>query len=485
MATTTPVLGLVLPGNGEFTDDWDQPINNNATIIDTTIGTIQTLLQNAAGSTADLTTRLAVSLNPDGTLLPVPDILAAQNSFLFGYVDPANTPTAYTLKQQIDNLGKELWYARAASATLLDALAAAQFGFPNQIVSGTQNVNGYPTYISNSSNIVRFDGSVTPIVLMIGGYTARVRTLAPVTISGAAGTYYIYAARNIGGVVVVDDSTGTANGATSADGLGNMSIFTDSTEDFTTLNVNPGDLLTITDGNDAGAYLISAVAPAGYTNFQLQIVGHFPIGNQSGAHYTITDPLAPTLSAVISSGSAPANSIIIGEADFDGTAVTASRPRAYRNDFVGEWRSVTVAGPQVLPEQIFNHWLGTDKIDVVVQVSQANDGSAPVEEISLSQLVSSLGVSLNNTLGVNVTNGTLAFTPGSGGGSLGGSVAGNLTGGLSSSLTGSVGETRSLAMQWDRNQVKVKGLTSGVLYTDYNGVVQTGGYLRVLARRRG
>jgi len=487
MATYTTVLNLTLPGNGEYTNDWDGPNNGNFTIIDQAVGVLQTELQNAAGSASDLTARLAVSLDTAGNLLPVPAIVAAENSFLYGYVNPNNSPIAYSLQQQLDNLATEIWQARGLAASLVAAAAAAQFDFPNQLISGTANSNGYPTYIGSTGANVQVDGSVTPLIMQISGNMTHIRTLKTLTISGAAATYLVYATYQPNGVITVDGSS-LQEGATGSDSLNNMTIFTDETVNFTLQDVKAGDLLTLlgTYGTgDTGQYLIQQVEPTGFGFNMLQIIGNFPVGDQSAINYTITDPHAVVLGFVVNGGAVPANSLVIGEADFDGTSISAVRPRCYHNDFIGEWRAVTVAGPVVLAEEIYNHWLGTDKIDLTVQVSQANDGSQPVEEISLSQLTNNLAIAINNTLAISVGNGTLAFTPGSGGGSLSGTVTGSLSGNVTGSLSGTVNETRSLAAKWDRNQIHVKGLTAGVFYTDYNGVVQTSGYLRVLARRRG
>lgn len=500
MSTKTANLSLILAGNGEFTNDWDVPVNGNFTIIDGAIGVIQTELQNAAGSATDLVARLAVSLDAAGNLLPVPDILEAENTYLYGYVNPADSPTPYTLKQQLDNIGLELWAARGASASLAAGQAAMRFGFPNQLMSGLANSNGYPTYIGSTGAQVTINGSSQPLLMQIGGYLSRIRTTKTLNISGAAGTYYVYATRQPSGVITVNDSTGTAYGATSVDTLGNMTIFTDSTENFTTQDVEVGDVLALLGSSDEGNYLIGAIAPATFSDFQLQIVGNFPVGDQAAIFYTISDPLAVTLGFVISTGVVPANSLVIGEADYDGTStVTATRPRAYGNDFLGEWRAVTASGLQS-SEQVYNHWLGTDKIDVLVQVSQAQDGSQPVEEISLSQLSSSLGVSISNSLALVVAAiGTLTPSSGTISGSPSGSIAQalatggvtspnpfvELTGAITAALTGAIVETRSMALKWDRNQIHVKGLSATALYTDYTETVQTSGYLRVLARRRG
>lgn len=495
MASSTTTLGMILPGFGEYVSSWWEPINDNFTKVDDSVTAILTTLQDAAAGSTSLADRLTVALEDNGTLKDVPAVLEAQNTFLYGFI--VTGTTAYTLKQQMDNLGTELWNAREGASTVKDAFAAREFAFPNQLVSGLANGNGYPTYAGFTGANVRIDGSTTPLKLMIGGYMGQVRTLKSQVLSGAAGTYFVYATRQATGVVVVDGSVSVA-GITSNDVNAQPCLFTDTSVDFTLQDVRAGDYLTLLNSSDIGSFRIKTVAPGGNAN-QLQIIGNFPVGGQSGINYTVSDRQAVSFSAVLSSGSAPANSIVIAEADFDGVAVTAVRPRAYKNDFVGEWRAVTVAGPSLLAEQIYTHYLGTDKLDVAVQISQANDGSAPVEEMDLGQLSSTLAVSITNTMALALaalgtltpSTGTLAGAPAN---SLahalatGGTPSPNpesLSGSVTAALTGAMVASRGVALKWDRNSAYVKGLVSGVLYTDYTGTVRTTGYLRVVARRRG
>lgn len=496
MATQTPNLGLTLPGNGEDVGDWDEPLNGNFTLIDTAVGGVQTELSDAASGVGTLAMFLGVSLNlADGTLKAVPDIVTAENTFLYGYLINGTTLPAFTLKGQLDNLGTEVWNARELSATLKDAEAARAFAFPNQMVSGLANSNGYPTYAGFTGASAKLDGSSTPIVMMINGYMARIRTLASLTIAGTNGdTYFIYATRQPTGVVIVDGSAGN-NGSTSADVNSNYTLFNDSTANFNLAGVQVGDYLTLMNTSDAGSFLVQSVVSA----TQLKIVGNFPVGGLSGINYQVFDRYAVTLGYVISSGSVPANSLVVAEVDWAAGTISAIRPRCYHNDFIGEWRSVTAASLYSSP-QIFTHYMGTDKLEVAVQVSQANDGSASVEELSLGQITNSLGVSLTNTLSVALaalgtmtpSSGTLSGTPS---GSLANALAAGvatsptpfaaLTGTLAAAITGTVNETRSVSMKWDRNSAYVRGLYSTVFYTDYSGTVQTAGYIRVVARRRG
>jgi hypothetical protein len=511
MSSSTPNLGLVLPGNGEDVGDWDEPLNTNFGIIDTQVGDIIAEIAAAASGVGTLSQFLAVSLDlTTGALLPVPEVAEAENTFLYGYLINGSSTPNYNLKQQLDAVGTELWGARGGAASLKAAGASSAFEFPNQLVSGLSGVissSPVPTFAGSTGLNVHIDGSTTPLMMMISGYTARIRTLALATVPSTTGNgYLVCATQQPNGTVVVDGSGGT-NGSTGADTLGNMTLFTDLTTNFTTQNVQVGDYITLINGNDAGTYLIQAIggslqSPGSNIN-QLQIVGNFPVGLQSAISYQIFDPLGVVLSVVAPAGAVPgavpSNSLAIAEADVSGGTISAVRPRNYKNDFIGAWQAVSVAGPVIMPEVIYTHYLGTDKLDIAVQISQANDGSAPVEEIALGQVSNNLSVAITNaltltlaTLGqISPSSGTLTGAPS---GSLANALATGsppaanfeaLSGSISAALSGTVIETRSLALKWDRNSVHVKGLVSGILYTDYTGTAQTAGYLRVVARRRG
>ena len=240
--------------------------------------------------------------------------------------------------------------------------------------------------------------------------------------------------------------------------------------------MQPGDKLTLIDGNDAGEYFIEEIAPDS-NNDQLKIIGLFPNGGLSSINYTIIDPLAVTL-GFASTETAAANRIFIGEADFDGAAVTAVRPRQYLDVYVGDWRSIDVSGPSTF-EEVWNHYLGSDQLSVVVQVSQADDGSTHVEEMSLATLEDTLTV--NGTIGSLVYNAG-SFNPGSGDATY---TDGNISGTPGASRSGDILPDRSVKYKWDRNTVTVKNAVASKFYTDYDSNVRQTGFIRVVVRKRG
>lgn len=551
MPTNTPILGLVLPGFGEYSNSWWQPLNKNLTTIDTHIGAIETEIVAARQGKASLLEFLSVGMNSDGTLLATPEVAAARNSFTYGNRQAASPNTAFDLVTRLNSVDKEVWYARELSATLLDNLAARNLVHTNSILSGTKDANGYPTWMGKTGVTVNVNGLVTPAVgstpatgseikLMIGGYLCRIRTNMSLTISGTEGAKYVYATRQPAGVITVDGDNTTAppsaaNGVTSADDTGDMILFTDLTVDFTTRDVKAGDLLTLINGSDAGTYIIKEVAPDDNTN-QLKIVGTFPVGGLSQINYTVTDPLGVVLGFSAAETDTDGR-LYIGEADFSNGSVSEVRPRHFKDTFISEW--VQVTGGTVL--KTFDHRLGSDKLSVSVQVSQANNGSAAVEELSVSGITSDLSVSATkgdlaatngvtvsgagltvgtsavtiSTTGVTVpaagltlsaitlSSGTVTVPPTvtgsaslsgsaptlSGSFSVGGSatVSGtiSITGSPTVSLVGSVKPTRSVAAKWDKNTLTVKNAAAGVFYTDFDGNTKTGGWIRVVVQKRG
>lgn len=518
MATRTTYLKMQKPNKGEFRNSWHIPANGNYDLIDSFAQSVGDELTTARFSYDSLGDFLSVSLNSDGSLKATAEVLSARNSPVYGFQEgPADQ---YDLGQRVDQGDWEIWNSREGHDSLRDGLAQRVIDFPNQILSGSSDSNGFPAWMGFSADEVNVNGSVDPLVMFIDGYLSKVRTLKSVTLSGASGTKYIYAMRTALGVATVDGDSGTpppagAEGTTYTDSSSNAVLFQDATKDFTTLDVKPGDILELLDGNDAGRYVIEEVAPdlgSGAVSNTLKIKSKFPVGGLSSINYLIYDPLAVTLGFDTAETPA-ADKAYIGEADFDGSAVTAVRPRNFKSSWASEWRAIDVSGTPTF-EEIFSHNFGSDELEISIQVSQADDGSLPVEELSLAGLSNTLDVDITNTLSVDLTNtldvditntlgvtdeisgwndggsgATLSYGPGS----LTGDVTGSLTGALSAalngsvtaSLTGDVKPTRSVAAKWDKNRLWVKNVVSGSFYTDYDGSSHQVGYIRVIVRKRG
>jgi hypothetical protein len=490
MSTTSSYLKLILPGLGEYVDTWHVPHNENMTKIDDFCADFGQEMIAARGTEASLSDFLLVAHNNDGTLKPTASESSASSSQVYGYQNPDTSD--FTLNDRISAGDWETFYGREGQTKLRDNLAF-RTETQTQILAGSKDGNGYPSWMGYTANKVQVDGSVDTLFMTIDGYMSRVRTLKELTLTGGSGTKYVYASFQSSGVEVIDGdlSPSAGNGAVSTNVDNKAVYFNDATKDFTAEDVQPGDILELLDSTSIGTYIVKTVAPDAIVS-RLEIVGLFPTSGIGGINYTIKDPLAVTLG--FDTTEAPATGkIYLGEADFDGVAVTAVRARHFKTVFVGEWRAIDVTSPTTF-EEIYNHKLGTDELEFSVQVSQANDGTGTVEELSLATLTSTLGISLTNTLGVSITNG-LVFTPGVFNpgttdasyiaGSLTGTITGALTGSISASLTGSVKMDRSVIVKWNKNQIWIKNAVAGVFYTDYANSVQTDGYLRVVVRKRG
>jgi hypothetical protein len=512
MADKSAFFDLILPGKGEYRDAWWGPVNSNFETLDTWGSSIDGEIAAARFSMTSLSAFLAAGHDVYGITLPTPEILAAQISPIYGFQTPE--PALFDLTTRIAQVEWEMWYSREAQDNLRKNLAFRTLGIKNQILDGTKDADGYPTWLGYTGAIAHIDGSVTPIWFAIDGRLGRVRTLANVTIpAGGSGIRYLYSQyledSDIG-KIVVDGQLPSPLGVTSFDVNNYPIYFSDTTKDFTALDVKVGDILTLIDSADKGSYVVKTVAPSSTTNM-LEIIGQFPTGGISGINYTIVDPLKTSL-GVDTSESPATGKIYIGELDFDGAAVTAVRPRHFGDTFISEWRAIDV-GTITTFEEVFDHCLGSLELDISVQVSQADDGSLPIEELSLTTITRNLGLTLNST-GLTLTKtadpvfdeGVLPTfsqgvdtppTPANGfsqgidsfsrgtSPSLTGATTYSLSGNVTGSITGDVAPDSSVRMQWTKNQLWIKNAESGKFYKGYSGTVTQTGFVRVIVRKRG
>lgn len=475
MADSTSFLGLVLPGKGEYRDLWWEPLNDNFSDLDTWANGINNEIVEARQSTGSLKAFLEVGHDVNGNLKPTQEVAAAQSSSVYGFTAESD------LGSRLKESDLEIWRAREGYPALRDSLAM-RMSPATMIISGTKSTPGYPTWMGHTGAKAEADGSVTPLMLSIDGKICRIRTQKELTLSGGSGVKYVYAAFQAAGVLTVDGDSG--DGTTMMDGDLNATLFSDTTRDFSSLDVKAGDILTILGlTKNAGQYIIQEIAPGGVTS-RLKIIGKFSLVN-ANLSYTIHDPLAVTLG--FDTTEVPATGkIYIGEADYDGVnTVTAVRPRHFKDTFVGEWRAVDATAGGGVIEQIYNHALGSDILDISVQASQANDGTGTVVELMAGSLTSTLGFTPGNgTLAVNITDG-VTWNAGTSDATHTGTVTGSLTGTVGGALSGSVNLDNAVLLQWNKNQVWVKNAVVNKFYRDYSGAVKTGGFLRVIVRKRG
>lgn len=478
MATRSPFLQLILPLNGEYQDTWDEPSNENWTRIDTWAAGIDQEIVDARFGQASLKEFLEVSHETDGTLKPTSEVLKSRSSLLYGDEDVAGD---FDLSRRLNLGDREVLMAREGQPSLRDSIAFRSY-VPDQILSGAKNIANQPTWMGFTGPNVQIDGSVTRLYISIGGKVTRTRTLEQVNLTGAvAGVKYIYAQFEADGVIRVDGDSSTPppvspSGLTGNDGTKDRK-FTDSAVDFTTFDVEATDILEILGtGNNAGEYMIETIAPLGDVN-SLIINGVFPGGGLANLDYVIKDLFACTF-GFDNTYVPAAGKTYIGEADFDGASVTAVRPMNFRDVYVGPWRAVDVSGGSPTFEETFNHWLMSTELEVEVQVSQANDGTQPIEVLSYGTILNTQAVSINNTLAY--VQGT--FNPGTSNAT---HAADSFSGTVTGSLTGSVINDRAIQMKFTKTQAIVKNPTSAKFYRDYTNVQRQIGYIRVIVRKKG
>jgi len=502
MATRTDFLKLILPGRGEYVDTWDEPFNEDMQKIEDFSASVNQELSEARKGLTTLGEFLDVSHFNDGSLKATPEVERARSSYVYG--DKNDEGEDRSLSDHLELADKELWLGREGVVDLRSAMARRQVPFSNMILSGAKDDNGYPTWLSFSDMVATVRGDLEENIYMIDGKLCRTRASEDIDLDGSSNDtwYFLFAQFNEEGLIVIDGNSEDSppddpSGITSSDVNSDARIFTDTTyPDWTAQNVKAGDILKITSGLDKGSYIIKEVAPGGEVD-KLEIVGKFPVGGISSLDYEIYDPLAVTLgfSAVKEEVE---GRLYIGEVYIESGAITEARPYHFKDIFVGEWREVDVSGSPGTFEEIYDHNLGTDLVDVLVQASQADDGSAPVEQMCFTAIrgftESSFGVDLNNALGVSVNN-TLEFNQGNfndnatgathAADELNGDVTASISGTISATPTGEIQPSRSVLAKWDRKKIWIKNLVSQLFYRDYDGAEVQTGYIRVVISKRG
>lgn len=426
MALKTPNIGLIKPSRGEYENTWDIPTNRNADLLDGVIADIQTEIVEARGTKSTIEERLAVSLNDDGTMKDQTEIVRARNSSVYGN---ATETDAYTLDDRIEQGDREVYNARRGLDTLSDAIASVQDDPAHNCV-----VSAPTGFLSFTGAVIKVDGSVTPVVANINGYRCTIRSLRSTTVSGASGTYYVYLERSATGETYLDRSgAGQNNGAISVDSdSGKLLKFVDSSQNFITSDVQPGDILEITStgSTNKGQYVVESIEDS----TTLFIKGVF-VTAQSNLNYKLTNLTAPTL-GVTSTAHARRweredDRIYIGRAVFDGTNVTSTTSYAVKGRFEEFYDISLVANAFT---QTVDHNLGYLPKRVEFYASQASDYSEDLEPLSVSDMTSS----------------TLS---------------------------------RSVIVKMSDMTLSVKNATSGVFYKSYDGVSYTSGHLLVVVER--
>jgi len=349
MPTYSNFLNLTLPELGEFVDSWNEPNNANFETIDNwTEDLYNNLVGVGSGSTwaalrgtaASLSARLAVAINPDGTvnIAASSDLIALATSAYRGqFADPATRlddgdKEVYGAGQPVPDgrfapmlpAGPSAGFPHADLDASM-ALRSADFGAetskpissphrpwaPGLITGGAGSLLTAP----GGTDQVQLNAATVPAIFNIDGYVFRIRedivfdysAIAP----GVGDYVWIYVERKEanyndanflysepGGTPAAKDLRILRSGA---DGTTSNSTFTVGSGTFNTLpfRVKEGDILRITSGGAAGDYVIDALD--GVTpNTKLTIKGIFKDNLGPTVPYQIIDNAMPNIGAAVS-----------------------------------------------------------------------------------------------------------------------------------------------------------------------------------------
>lgn len=432
---TSGILALEKPGNGEYNNNWDVPINSNSDKTDAKVTEHNTEIINARGSKASLKERLDAGTNSDGTLKAVPETEKSRNSQITGRFSDV-----YDRHNALD---KELLWARHQEASLLAGLSYLAKGQTlNRPISGA--VSGTSAnFLTSSGSVFTVDGDPTPVVINCGGYIQVCRIDAATDLSGqASGTKYIYATRNSSGRVVESNADGASGGTL-------LNEFGSAGAQFVTKGVQPGDILVIDSGSNADQYVIESVTDES----NLLIKGAF-VDSVSAQSYEIKDMLHPTI-AYEATKSQDGTKCYLGEAVFDGANITSILSYQYKSEWESSWTAVDVSAVTTFTLN-FNHNLGVLPRDIIIYASQADDehgAGFSAEILSISDVASDYDV------GFNAGTGDASVTP-----------------------SGGPYPTRSVKAQVTRNTITIQNLRDNLFYEDYTGSSQDSGYIKILVR---
>ena len=443
MATKTPNLGLIKPAKSEFENNWDLPVNKNFDLLDGFVSETQAELQDARGTKATLAERLDVTLNSDGTIRDFPEVRLARNSAVYGNSDAA---AEYTLGIRIQKGEREILDARQGQESLTASLAVNADDFVVDSV-----ISAPPGFLSFTGPVAKIDGTLLPVVFNVNGFRREVRKLVSLTISGAAGTYYLYAEKNAAGDKYLDRTTAGLNNGVCAiySVTQKLSQFSDSSQNFITSGVAPGDILEITSAASAnkGQYVVESVVSA----TALTVRGIFSAA-QSNLAYSLTNPKAPSFGFTATAhgkryGKAPrsvadAGRAYFGRVDFDGTNIISTTTYALKGRFE---QVIAVSAEGSIWSQEVSHNLGYLPSKVSLFATQAADLSQALEPISV---------------------GTVAHQ--------------NTT---EEALPISVFPTQSLRMKLTDKTIALKTPTAGLFYKSFDDVTYSSGYLLISVER--
>ena len=472
MAEKTNFLNLTLPGNSEYNDNWDEPVNENFIKIDEEVESISNEILSARFTKSSLAEFLGVSHYSDGTLVPSAEALAARNSQVYGSNDSSGND--YELKQRLDLGDMETYNARERATDLISALAFRfqDFDYMDAVMSAASTAEGMPNYLSSAASEFKIDSTPTPVIFNIDGYKMMIADDESVQVSGSDGTKFLVAKIPDTQHIVTEKPTEEV-GITTANPLNSdkVQVFVDQAVDFPALMIRPGYILEIINTANAGKYIIDEVGFNGDIT-QILVKGNF-MNAISGINYRITDPMRPEFS-VESSYLKEKGKVYIGEGQYSSGSLISSRAYSFKNKFESTYQPVDVSSASSF-ELIINHDLGFIPKEIEAFVSQANDDSEAVEKISTAGIGNDLSVLINNTL--SHTPGT--FNPGTTDASY---TQATLVGDVTGSIEGGVYNLRSVKIKVTKTQIFIKNVKPNHFYRDYDETDRQIGFIKVVCK---
>lgn len=472
MAEKTNFLNLTLPGNSEYNDNWDEPMNQNFVKIDEEVESISNEILSARFTKSSLAEFLGVSHYSDGTLIPSEEALAARNSKVYGSNDSSGND--YQLKQRLDLGDMETYTARERSSSMISAMAFRfqDFNYMDSVISAASTAEGMPNYLSSAASEFKIDSTPIPVVINIDGYKTIIEDDESVQVSGGDGTKYLVAKRPATPYIVTEKPTEEV-GITTANALNSdkVQVFVDQAVDFPALLVRPGYILELLNTGNAGKYIIDEVGFDGDIT-QLLIIGNF-VNALGGINYRITDPMRPEFS-VESSYVKEKGKVYLGEGEYASGSLISSKAYSFKHKFESPYQAVDVSSLADF-ELIINHDLGFIPKEIEAFVSQADNDSEPVEKISTSGTGNDLSVLINNTL--SHTPGI--FDPGTTDATY---TQATLVGDVTGSIDGAVYDLRSVRIKVTKTQIFIKNVKPNHFYRDYDDVDRQIGFIKVVCK---
>lgn len=372
-------LSLNLLSNNEFPDNWDEKINDNFTKIDSSTEEISNEINNARFNKASLRDFLEESFEDNGSLKPIPEIMRARNSKIYGY-QHNKTGIPFELKDVNEFSDMEIFNARLNQTNLRNSLALISTGFikPNCVFSGMKDSLGNAHFLSSEGNKFRITAEESnPLIINIGGNLSRIDK--PITLNKSAKKGLNYVVATFNSETTILDLSQSENETTilQDNNTKESQILSCPSLDFTKTDVSKGNILKILTGNCAGDYIIDEVAP-NKIKTQLKIIGRFPKTELiQKLKFIVIDLFKPNFDIT---DKVLSNMCVLGSGLSDGTALSNVISYSFNNKYESEWRHVDITNG-ILNETTgtFNHNLGKIPKSVAVLVSDSNDENSFVQ----------------------------------------------------------------------------------------------------------